>query len=182
MQKGTTQHGLKFRAVLPHPVGHILAMAHEWDLLPTWNRFCLDALKLAEPSLYESVLYGAQWMMRPFRPLQALFRARGYDLAEEHRSLLITIDNCEVDALPQGHPPLPPALASRRTVHILPGTCMKFRPLPAETPGATLRTQCDLVAMVDPHIPYVPAALVNFVLGVLGGCRVLGFSGFGCRV
>lgn len=29
---------LKFRAVFGHPLEHLLALAHEFDLIPTWNK------------------------------------------------------------------------------------------------------------------------------------------------
>jgi hypothetical protein len=36
--KGTTVHSLKFRAVFDHPLEHLLALAHEFDLIPNWNK------------------------------------------------------------------------------------------------------------------------------------------------
>jgi hypothetical protein len=199
-ERQSTVHSLKFKAVFPHPVEHILALAHEFDLLPTWNKFCIEALKLAEPSIFESYVYGAQWMMKPFRPMQAMVRARGVDLADELRSLLILIEDADVDDLPEGHAPLPKLLRSRKTVNMLPGSCIKLRPLrrslhhkafkfgnrhashsgsersngcttstPAN-PGSEVAigvTEAELCVHLDPHIPYVPAMLVNFVLGIL---------------
>lgn len=34
---------------------------------PPPPRFSLAAVMLAEPSMFESYLYGAQWMMKPFK-------------------------------------------------------------------------------------------------------------------
>jgi hypothetical protein len=37
----TTTHlarSLKFRAVFDHPLEHLLALAHEFDLIPNWNK------------------------------------------------------------------------------------------------------------------------------------------------
>ncbi|KAH7623547.1 hypothetical protein Ndes2526B_g01991 [Nannochloris sp. 'desiccata'] len=193
-KKGTTQHSLKFHAVFPHPVEHILSLAHEWDLLPTWNKFTLEAIKLAEPSIFESVVYGAQWMMKPFRHMQAIVRARGFDLAASplHRCLLIMINDVldtEVDALDleNRYPHLPGAMAKRKRVNILNDSCIKLRPLPPmegridnknaqsgsdNRNGTNItrripRTDAHLMVHLDPHIPYVPSSLVNFVLGIL---------------
>ena len=167
-KKGTTQHALQFRAVFPHRVEHILSLAHEWDLLPTWNKFALEAIKLAEPSTFESFVYGAQWMMLPFKPMQAVVRARGFDLASSHKCLLILISDVADPAtdLPAGHAPLPAAMEKRRTVNILPQSCIKLRPLPPSEDGSP-QTEAHLVVHLDPHIPYVPGSLVNFVLGIL---------------
>lgn len=35
--------------------------------LPLACRFSLASIMLAEPSIFESYVYGAQWMMRPFK-------------------------------------------------------------------------------------------------------------------
>lgn len=40
------------------------------------------------------------------------------------------------------------------------------RPLPA-APDGTSRTEGSLLLHLDPHIPFIPAFLLNFVLGVL---------------
>lgn len=166
MQKHSTRHSLKFRTTFAHPVAHILALAHEWDLLPTWNRFTLEAVKLAEPSIFESYVYGAQKAIYPFKPFQTLLHARGYDLADSHRCLLILVKDADADKLPEGHAPLPKGMAKRRRVNMLPGTCVMLRPLPVGDDGGQ-RTEALMIAHMDPHIPYVPAALVNFVLGFL---------------
>jgi hypothetical protein len=34
---------------------------------PLMCRFSLASIMLAEPSIFESFLYGAQWMMKPFK-------------------------------------------------------------------------------------------------------------------
>lgn len=176
-KKGTTQHSLKFHAVFPHPVEHILALAHEWDLLPTWNKFSLEAIKLAEPSIFESIVYGAQWMMKPFRQMQAIVRANGYDLAASplHRCLLITmndVSDTDIQALgiENRYPHLPAAMAKRNTVNLLKKSCIKLRPLPPleqQNKSSIPRTDAHFMVHLDPHISYVPSSLVNFVLGIL---------------
>ncbi|KAL4425457.1 hypothetical protein ABPG75_009473 [Micractinium tetrahymenae] len=165
-QRGTTVHSLKFSAVLDHPLEHLLALVHEFDLIVTWNKFSLASLMLAEPSIFESYVYGAQWMMRPFKPMQGLLHARGFDLADEHKCLLVSLEDCTPEQLPPGHRPLPPEYHKRKTVNFLPGSCLRLRPLPA-APDGTPRTEGSLLLHLDPHIPFIPAFLLNFVLGVL---------------
>lgn len=162
--KGTTQHCLKFRALFRHPPGHILALAHEWDLLPTWNRFALDAVKLAEPSIFESFVYGVQWMIKPFRHMDVTVHARGFDVAASHKALLITVRDAV--ELPPGHAPIPDAAANRRTVNVLPHSCILLRPQPTGADGEA-HTEAHMLVNLDPHIPFVPGVLVNFVLGIL---------------
>ena len=170
-EKGGTCHSIKMRVTFDHPVAHILAIAHEWDLIPTWNRFVLEAVKLAEPSILESYVYGAQWMMPPFKDMQATIHARGYDLADSHRCLLITMRDVGAEELPVGAAPVPLKSAKRKAVNFLPGSCIVLRPLPGavnEVTGAVApRVESRLVVHLDPHIPYVPASLVNFALGIL---------------
>lgn len=188
-EKGTTIHSLKFKATFDHPPEHILALAREWDLLPTWNKFCLDAIKLLEPSIFESYVYGAQWMMKPFKHMQSIVHARGIDLAEEHQCLLILINDVDAEDLPSGHAPLPKQVAKRKMVNVLPGSCIKLRPIlgrqaessasvetsdqrvaEGEVPWKTVgiaQTEAEFMVRMDPHIPMVPSILVNFVLGIL---------------
>ncbi|PRW59375.1 START-like domain [Chlorella sorokiniana] len=165
-QRGTTVHSLKFAAVFDHPLEHLLALAHEFDLIVTWNKFSLASDMLAEPSIFESYVYGAQWMMKPFKHMQALLRCCGFDLAEEHQCLLVDIRDCGLEELPAGHKPVPKEWGKRKLINILPGSCIKMRPLPP-SPDGTPRTEAALMVHLDPHIPFIPAFLLNFVLGVL---------------
>jgi hypothetical protein len=160
---------LKFRAVFFHTPAHILSLAAEIDLAPTWNRFAVATRKLASPRPAEQFMYGVQWMMKPFRHLQVLLRCRGFDLAEEHRSLLVLLGDAGVEELPPGGAAaLPPeAKAKWATANFLPGSCIRLRPLPPGPDGGP-QTEAFLQVHLDPHIPYTPATLVNFVLGVLG--------------
>lgn len=64
-------------------------------------------------------------------------------------------------------PPLPLPLLLRTTActlhhHLRPAR----RPLPA-APDGSPRTEGSLLVHIDPHIPFLPAFLLNFVLGVL---------------
>ena len=59
--------------------------------------------------------------------MQALLRARGYDLADEHRCLLVSMEDCTPEQLPAGHDPLPIEWPKRNLVNILPGSCLKLK-------------------------------------------------------
>lgn len=173
--KKTTVHGLKLSITFPHPPAHIVAIANEWDLIPSWNKYVLEAVKLAEPGNYECFVYGAQWMIKPFRHLDAIVQARGFDLAETHRCLIILVNDVDADALPVDHQPVPEEsyMGSRRKVNVLPKSCIVLKPLSAQAAdgdnngrGAD-RTEAHLMVYLDPHIPFVPGFLINFVLGIL---------------
>jgi hypothetical protein len=171
--KSTTIHGLKLSMTFPHPASHIVAIANEWDLIPTWNKYVLDAVKLAEPGNYECFVYGAQWMIKPFRHLDAIVKARGFDLAETHRCLMILVNDVDADALPRDHRPVPEEsyMGSRRNVNVLPKSCIVLKPLPAQAADGDKNgrhlTEAHLMVYLDPHIPFVPGFLINFVLGIL---------------
>ena len=68
-------------------------------------------------------------------------------------------------SLPPQAAPLPAATSKRRICNVSSG-CINIRPLPVG-PGGRPRTFCQLMVHIDPHIPMVPAFLMNFVLGVL---------------
>jgi len=80
-------------------------------------------------------------------------------------SLLIVMKDVSPASLPPEAASLPAATAKRRICNVLSG-CINIRPLPAG-PGGKPRTFCQLMVHIDPHIPMVPAFLMNFVLGVL---------------
>lgn len=61
------------------------------------------------------------------RHMQGLLRCRGYDLADEHRCLLVSLQDCAPEALPADAKPLPPEFGKRKLVNFLPGSCMKLR-------------------------------------------------------
>jgi hypothetical protein len=195
--KHSTAHKLKLSATFDHPIAHVLALAHEWDYLPLWNKFNVEAIKIAEPTLYESYLYGAQWSPPPFRNMQALVKARGFDLAEEQRCLFIIVNDTEVEDIPVEHiigvVPSEKTLMKRKRVNILSPSCIKLKPVlttddysrsssgaennnnnnnnnTSSPPSSSLSshtTEAVMLIHVDPHIKYVPSMLVNFVLGIL---------------
>lgn len=162
-ERGTTKHSLKFSATFDHPIAHILSLAFEWDLLTTWNKFAIDTLKLAEPSIFESFVYGAQWLPPGIKDAHAFVHAKAYDLADEQRCLLIMLQDFEIQDLPvEAQEMLPSAkLSKRRRVNLMGPSCIRLRPVAKD------KTECSLMVHIDPHIRMVPTSLVNFVLGVL---------------
>jgi hypothetical protein len=167
--RGTTVHSFFLEADFDHEPAHVLAWAFEFDLIPLWNKFSVEARVLARPSAFLSYLYGCQWMPPPFAPFHALWRARGLDLGAEHRCLLVLLDNGDFNELPAGAalPPPPRVWARRRLVAMRPGSCLRLTPLAPGAAGGPARTRVHLCAHMDPAIPYVPGWLVAFVLRVM---------------
>ncbi len=79
---GTSVHSFKFSADFNSPLEHILAMSREFDLTHLWNRYVLESLILAEPSIFQSTLYAASWLPFPFPHIDVVVEARGIDLAD----------------------------------------------------------------------------------------------------
>jgi len=75
-------HSFKFSADFNSPLEHILAMSREFDLTHLWNRYVLESLILAEPSIFQSTLYAASWLPFPFPHIDVVVEARGIDLAD----------------------------------------------------------------------------------------------------
>ena len=63
-------------------------MSREFDLTYTWNRYVIESLILAEPSIFESTLYASSWLPFPFPHLDVVVTARGIDLADVSVSCL----------------------------------------------------------------------------------------------
>ena len=75
-------HSFKFEAVFDAPVEHMLALAREFDLTSSWNKYTLDSTILHEESIFETVVYAAAWLPPPFPQPDSVLQARGLDLAE----------------------------------------------------------------------------------------------------
>jgi hypothetical protein len=61
---GSGVHSFRFEATYDCPLSHMLALTREFDLLGTWNRMALDPAILAEPSIFDNIVYtGAAGML-----------------------------------------------------------------------------------------------------------------------
>lgn len=159
-EKGGTSHSIKIKAVLEHPIKHVVSIPYEWDLLPTWNKYALDAVAYGSQNSHETVVYGASWMIPPFRDFHAVLRASGFDVSEEHGCLVITVQDCEhlmhdLD--------LPLKAKDRKIVNFLDGCYIVLKPLFHED---AVHTDAVLSVHLDPHIPGIPASVINFVLHI----------------
>lgn len=161
---GTSVHSFKFAADFDSPLEHLLAMSREFDLTHIWNRYVLDSIILAEPSIFESTLYAASWLPFPFPHIDVVVQARGIDLADEDRCLLVLMNSPEdMSSLTEA---LPAAAAKRKRAEVLPGSCIRLQPL-APTASGQGRVRASVITHMDPHIKHVPAMLLNFVLKVM---------------
>lgn len=51
----------------------------------------MDSLKVWQEDIFECIVYGSQWMPRPFKHFYSLVKASGYDLSDEDRRQGITV-------------------------------------------------------------------------------------------
>lgn len=167
-EKGGTAHSIKIKISLAHSVSHIISIAYEWDLLKDWNKYAMDPMKFELERPLECVVYGAQWMMPPFKDFQSLLHTSGYDLSEEHGCLFIAIKNFDRSnfVAGDGHEniKLPDKAQKRKTVDFHRGSNICLRPV---FENKEPMTEASLTVHLDPHIHLVPESLVNFVLHML---------------
>jgi hypothetical protein len=156
----STVHSIKIKATLEHHPARVISIPYEWDLLTQWNRFCLDAVKFCSDNPLEALVYGASWMFPPFKDFQACMRATGFDLSEEHGALLIAVRNADAHE----HATLPAASSKRRWVLFLDDSYIVLKPLFLD--DGSIHTQAWLSVHLDPKIPGIPSAAVNWVLHV----------------
>lgn len=155
-----TCHSIKIKATLKHPVKHVVSIPYEWDLLPTWNKYAIDAVSYGSRHPHETVVYGACWMIPPFKDFHAILRATGFNVSEEHECLVITIQDCEHFS---SELTLPRKAGDRRIVNFLDGSYVILKPVFQED---GVHTDAVLSVHLDPHIPGIPSSIVNFVLHV----------------
>ena len=154
-----------------------------------WNRFCVQAIKLGSPDPYRTLVYGASWMFPPFRDFQALMLATGFDLSDEpHKALLITVR--DADKSGEIASSLPKATKKRRWVEFRDCSYVLLKPVFHDSGGiggiggiggkrkkggthenedaadddAVVHTSATISVHLDPHIPGIPAVIVNWVL------------------
>jgi len=168
-EHGGTAHSIKIKISLDHSVSHVISIAYEWDLLKDWNKYAIDPIKFELQNPLECAVYGAQWMMPPFKDFQSLLHTSGYDLSEEHGCLFIAIQNFDPRnfVAGDGHEniKLPDKARRRKTIDFHQGSNICLRPVFGE--NGSSKTEAYLTVHLDPHIPFVPESLVNFVLHML---------------
>ena len=79
---GTPVHSIKLESVLDCSLERVLSLAAEYDLMPTWNKYVVDATVVAQPSIFDSYVYSATWLPFPFPLVDLLVRGRGFDLGQ----------------------------------------------------------------------------------------------------
>lgn len=164
-EEGSAVHSFKAVTIMDAPTMHILCLAREVELVRTWNHMLLDGSVLAEMSLVEMLVYMAVWVPWPLKQPALIMRAISTDLLEDEGCFLTCVESVDERSLPAGTQ-LPAAHPSRDTLRILPGSCMKYTPLPPAGPGKQQRTHCVVQLHVDAGMVSVPHLVINFVLRV----------------
>lgn len=162
-----TEHSIKIHCKIKHHPARVVSIPYEWDLITTWNRFCVDAVKFPTADPHAALVYGASWMLPPFRDFQALMQATGFDLSEEYGSLLIAVRNAS-DGL-GGSVSLPKGTKRRRWVEFLDQSYVVLTPVFYDGEGegqGTVHSAASICVHLDPRIPGIPSVIVNWVLHV----------------
>lgn len=142
----------------------MLALAKEFDLVKTWNKYVTESLVLRETDLTEMTVYVTVWMPWPFNDISIVMQSLGTDLLEEEGCLVVLFhsppDPLDPDLLP-------PGLRKPGLIRVMPGSCIKFTPLPPLTPGGPQRVHSTVVAHLGAGTLTVPTFIITFVLKVL---------------
>ncbi|GIL73854.1 hypothetical protein Vretifemale_3944 [Volvox reticuliferus] len=86
---GQTVHAFRARCIVEAPIEHLLSLAREVDLCPTWNKYCTSATILREISVTDVLVYVSVWMPWPFNDVGFMLEAVGADLFDEEGRLVI---------------------------------------------------------------------------------------------
>eukprot|EP00238_Polyblepharides_amylifera_P004678 CAMPEP_0196583682 /NCGR_PEP_ID=MMETSP1081-20130531/44317_1 /TAXON_ID=36882 /ORGANISM="Pyramimonas amylifera, Strain CCMP720" /LENGTH=293 /DNA_ID=CAMNT_0041904637 /DNA_START=161 /DNA_END=1045 /DNA_ORIENTATION=- len=133
-----------------------MALAWEYDLVKTWNKFCTDTQKLSEPEYLHMFAYSNVWTPWPITQRQLVMKARGFDLLEEH-NCVIYLANSEENA-PKGSKPLPDGAFSRTYMHCRQSGGVLI-------PLSPTLTRTRLLFTINPFLPSIPEWLMSTVLG-----------------
>jgi len=169
-------HSIKVHAEVSAPVGHLLALVNEVDLLGSLLRFVkLEARPLAQLSRFSQLAYFRLGLFWPFEDRDFVLQARGIDLL--HRNSLAIIGTSRgsqtgppsdwYDAFPSTPYPEKPRGVTRVSSTLCGGLIRIIN-------GHKLVV--SVVMNVDPLMALVPTSLINFVT------RSLACAGFSmCR-
>lgn len=160
-------HSVRVEAIYDWPLDCLFAVAREFDVVGSYNTFALDHSVLAEPSIFESIVYAGTYMPFPMKALELILSVKWANLLQTEGVILISLEDAgdRLAAVP-GCAPLPPKSKTRRRGHILPGSSGIMRPLPPGPEGGA-RTKCTILAHLDTGLNFIPGFVINFVLRIL---------------
>ncbi|KAK9842693.1 hypothetical protein WJX74_000794 [Apatococcus lobatus] len=165
-KSGSPIHSVRLEGTFATSIECLLAMGREFDLASTWNSYMLDSLILSEPSLFEATLYASNWLPFPFSPCDCIVHAKGYDLAQEDRSLFMLMETPEQAPEKLPGQPLPAAYSKRKHTAMVSGSCMRMQPV-QPGPDGKPRTKGSMLVHLDPKVSFVPSWLMTFILKVM---------------
>jgi hypothetical protein len=158
---GSQMHSIACSGTVPAPARDVLAIAREFDLVQTWQRFVTDTIVLATAGLFQVDVYASVWTPPPLCHRDFSVRIVGHDLLAEENAILLLFRSADADAAAS---PLLPRAAASRVRMAFHKAAIKLVPLPG---GETRGT---LVAHVDPRMPgglSPPEWAVSWALRVL---------------
>ena len=79
---GSPLHAVKFEALLDAPLLHVVAMLAEIDMMPSWNKFCVDAAIVVRGAFGSVFVYSASWVPPPFPQFDVTVRVRAHDAGD----------------------------------------------------------------------------------------------------
>ena len=164
-ESGSSVHCFKGSCLLPCPVEQPLAMAREFDLVKTWNKYVTTSDILLTSCDVDVLAYASVWLPWPMSERDVYIQAVGLDRLEEDGLVAVSFSSPDGNQLPEGVPS-PPGYDARVHISFVPGSCMIMMPVKPEVAGAPERTKVIVTALIETHISYVPEAVIHFILRV----------------
>ncbi|KXZ48805.1 hypothetical protein GPECTOR_25g389 [Gonium pectorale] len=155
-------HAFRATCELDAPVEHLVAMAREIDLYPTWNKYVTTANILQRRNETDVTFYMTVWVPWPISQVGLCSDAVGTDVLAEEGRFVIMLCSPKKGAIE-----LPEAAKGHRKIRLQRPTCMVFTPLPPSTPGGKPRTLAQVMVVLDPGIRHLPCFIMTFVLKIL---------------
>lgn len=166
-QKGTRVHSFRAECTLDAPLEHPMALAKEFDLTKTWNKYILESQVLGDLGPVHFMLRVVTWMPWPLKPVEILVEVVGSEMWKPPglpycpgMSLVIK------DPDPNLGVAVPPLTPKYQRLAVEPDSWFRLVPLPPRAAGQSPRTFCQMLMHIDTKMRFVPGAVITFVLKV----------------
>ena len=153
---------IRFVAPFDVPCTSLAAIAREFDLVTSWNKFCSNALILSVHSLMSLSIYAESWLPWPYANRSLILKALACDVLDQHGCYCIIME--QIEELDEEKNQSPEVVSVRKIVpesasvecDVKEGSFIKLVPI------AKNKTEATMVFHLDAKMAMAPDFLIQF--------------------